>query len=144
MMQSSVADQKFNIMTRTPMPKLVSTLAVPSIISMLITSIYNMVDTYFVSRISTSAAGAVGIAFALMAVIQAIGFTVGSGSGITYPGCWGKNRAHASKVAATGFLRPWTGCHTCTFGPYFWNHWFTHWGQPKQLPPMPKAIYGIY
>ena len=64
---------KFTQMTQTPIPRLVSTMAVPTIISMLITSLYNMADTFFVGRIGTSATAAVGVALPLMAVIQAIG-----------------------------------------------------------------------
>ena len=48
-------------MTETPVARLVSTLAVPTIISMLVSSLYNMADTYFVSQLGTSAAGAVGV-----------------------------------------------------------------------------------
>lgn len=68
-------------MLETPVPRLITTLAIPTIISMLVTSIYNMADTYFVSQISTSASGAVGIVFSIMAIIQAVGFTIGMGSG---------------------------------------------------------------
>lgn len=71
-------------MTETPVKRLVCTLAVPTVISMLITSIYNMADTFFIGQIgdgATSATGAVGVAFSLMAVIQAVGFTLGMGSG---------------------------------------------------------------
>ena len=68
-------------MLETPIPPLICTLAVPTIISMMVTSIYNMADTYFVSQINTSASGAVGIVFSIMAIIQAVGFTVGMGSG---------------------------------------------------------------
>lgn len=68
-------------MTETPVPKLVTTLAIPSILSMLVTSVYNMADTYFVSQLGTSAAGAVGVVFSLMAVFQAIGFMLGTGAG---------------------------------------------------------------
>lgn len=68
-------------MLETPIPGLVTTLAVPTIISMLVTSIYNMADTYFVSQINTSASGAVGVVFSVMAIIQAVGFTIGMGSG---------------------------------------------------------------
>ena len=75
------ADARYIQMTQTPIPKLIPRLAVPTIISMLITSFYNMADTFFVSKISTSASGAVGIVFSLMAIIQAIGFTFGVGSG---------------------------------------------------------------
>lgn len=67
-------------MLETPIPALVGRLAVPTIASMLVTSIYNMADTYFVSHIGTSASGAVGIVFSIMALIQAVGFTVGVGS----------------------------------------------------------------
>ena len=58
---------KFTQMTQTPIPRLVSTMAVPTIISMLITSLYNMADTFFVGRIGTSATAAVGVALPLMA-----------------------------------------------------------------------------
>ena len=92
-------------MTREPVERLIYSLAVPTIISMLITSIYNMADTFFVSRISTSATGAVGVAFSLMAIIQALGFTFGSGSGNYISRLLGrKDRERAAKVAATGFF----------------------------------------
>ena len=68
-------------MLETPVPPLIVTLAIPTIISMMVTSIYNMADTYFVSQLSTSASGAVGIVFSIMSIIQAVGFTVGMGSG---------------------------------------------------------------
>ena len=73
-------------MLEAPIPGLIGRLAVPTIISMLVTSIYNMADTYFVSHIgagdgATSASGAVSIVFSLMAIIQAVGFTVGMGAG---------------------------------------------------------------
>ena len=72
-------------MLEAPIPGLIGRLAVPTIISMLVTSIYNMADTYFVSHIgagdgATSASGAVSIVFSLMAIIQAVGFTVGMGA----------------------------------------------------------------
>jgi putative MATE family efflux protein len=102
--ERTVSDEKFQRMTKEPVEKLIRTLAVPTIISMLITSVYNMADTFFVSRISTSASGAVGIAFSLMAIIQAIGFTFGAGSGNYISRLLGqKDRAYAAKVAATGF-----------------------------------------
>ena len=68
-------------MLETPISRLIPSLAVPTIVSMLVTSIYNMADTYFVSQLNTSASGAVGVVFSLMAIIQAVGFTVGMGSG---------------------------------------------------------------
>lgn len=74
-------EEKYKMMTETPVSKLIPRLAVPTIISMLVTSIYNMADTFFVSQLNTSASGAVGVNFSLMAMIQAIGFTLGMGSG---------------------------------------------------------------
>ena len=74
-------EEKYKMMVETPVNRLIPRLAVPTIISMLITSVYNMADTFFVSRLSTSASGAVGVNFSLMAMIQAIGFTLGMGSG---------------------------------------------------------------
>ena len=74
-------NEKYIKMTETPVQKLVCTLAVPAIISMLITAIYNMADTYFVGKVGTSATAAVGVAFPLMSIIQAISFFFGHGSG---------------------------------------------------------------
>ena len=68
-------------MTETPMPKLVTSMAVPAMASTLITTIYNMADTFFVSQISTSASAAVGVVFAVMSLIQALGGGFGMGAG---------------------------------------------------------------
>ena len=105
MRQDITADEKFIQMTEDPIEKLVLRLAGPTIVSMMITSIYNMADTYFVSQINTSASGAVGVAFPLMMLIQAIGFTLGMGSGNYIARLLGqKNRDYSSKVLATGFF----------------------------------------
>ncbi len=105
MIHAMTTDEKYKMMTQEPVERLISLLAVPTIISMLITSVYNMADTFFVSRISTSASGAVGISFSFMAIIQAIGFTFGQGSGNYISRLLGKeNKPYASKVAATGFF----------------------------------------
>lgn len=80
-MKATSYEEKYKLMTQTPINRLIPRLAVPTIISMLITSIYNMADTFFVSQLNTSASGAVGVNFSLMAMIQAIGFTLGMGSG---------------------------------------------------------------
>lgn len=75
------ADEQYNKMVNTPVSILITKLAVPTVISMLVTSIYNMADTFFVSHISTQASAAVGIVFPIMSIIQACGFTLGMGSG---------------------------------------------------------------
>ncbi len=75
------SEAQYRKMTETPIPKLVLTLGLPTTISMLVTSIYNLADTYFVSELGTSASGAMGVVFALMGVIQAFGFMFGHGAG---------------------------------------------------------------
>lgn len=96
--------KQFLRMTQTPIPKLISTLAVPTIISMMVTAVYNMADTFFVSQLGTSAAGAVGVVFSLMTIIQAIGFMIGMGSGSLISGLLGQRKQHqADVVASTGF-----------------------------------------
>ncbi len=75
-------EEKYIRMTTPPVEKLICRLAVPCIISMLVTAFYNMADTYFVGKLdSTAATGAVGVGVSMMAVIQAAGFFFGQGSG---------------------------------------------------------------
>lgn len=78
---SATKDANFEKMTTWPIPKLVVTLGIPTTISMLVTNIYNMADTFFVSELGNSASGAVGVVFGLMAIIQAFGFMFGHGAG---------------------------------------------------------------
>lgn len=105
MPQYTTPQEKFQWMTTAPLPGLIGRLAVPTIISMLITSIYNMADTYFVGNLGKSAQGAVGVVFSLMAIIQAIGFTFGNGSGNQVSRLLGQQRQEeAETVAATGFF----------------------------------------
>ncbi len=92
-------------MTQMPVGSLVFSLAVPTIISMLVTAVYNLGDTYFVSKLGTSASGAVGIVFSLMAIIQAVGFTIGMGSGAQISRLLGAQKTdEANRVAASGLL----------------------------------------
>lgn len=91
-------------MTETPVEKLILGLSVPTTVSMLVTNLYNMVDTYFVSGISLSASGAVGIVFGLMAIIQAFGFMFGHGSGSIISRLLGaRDTERARHYSATGF-----------------------------------------
>ena len=91
-------------MTETPVPQLIMQLAGPTILSMLVTGIYNTADTFFVGRISTQATAAVGLVFSVMAVIQAFGFLFGHGSGNYLSRMLGADRMdEAREMAATGF-----------------------------------------
>lgn len=92
-------------MTQTPIPQLVLKLGLPTTISMLVTNVYNVADTYFVSQLGTSASGAVGIIFGLMSIIQAFGFMLGQGSGsILSRSLGGKDVEKASRVASKAFF----------------------------------------
>lgn len=77
---TSKSEAQHKRMLETPMPRLIATMALPTTLSQLITVIYNTADTYFVSRIGTEATAAVGVVFALMAIIQAFGFGLGMGA----------------------------------------------------------------
>ena len=92
-------------LTTTPVPRLIVSLAVPTIISMLVTSFYNMADTYFVGKINTQSTAAVGIVFSVMSIIQAVGFFFGHGSGNYISRKLGaQETGNAEKMAATGFF----------------------------------------
>lgn len=96
--------EHYKMMTETPVPCLIWRLAIPTIISMLVSSIYNTADTFFVSQLGTSAAGAVGVVFSVMAIIQAIGFTIGMGAGnILSRQLGAKEDEEATITASTGF-----------------------------------------
>jgi len=106
MAKNMTAEQKLKYMTETPLARLILTLSVPTIISMLITSFYNMADTFFVGLIgSASASGAVGVVFPLMAIMQAVGFMFGHGSGNHMSRALGAGRTKdAEEMASTGFF----------------------------------------
>lgn len=98
-------EERYQKMTTQPVNKLIISLAVPTIISMMVTSVYNLADTFFVSQLGTSASGAVGIVASLMFLIQAIGFTFGSGSGNYISRSLGsKKREEAEITASTAFF----------------------------------------
>lgn len=101
---SDTQSAQYKKMTETPVPRLVVMLGIPTTISMLVTNIYNMADTYFVGKEGTSASGAVGIVFGLMAILQAFGFMFGHGAGsIISRRLGGKDTESASRFASTSF-----------------------------------------
>lgn len=96
---------KFTMLTEAPVKGLVTKLAIPTIFSMMVTAFYNMADTFFVGTLGTSETGAVGIVFSVMAIIQAIGFFFGHGSGNYISRQLGaKKEDDAYKMAATAFV----------------------------------------
>lgn len=104
-MKFESAEQKRNYMLEEPVEKLVCRLAVPTILSMLVTSFYNMADTFFVGKLDTQSTAAVGVVFSLMSVIQAVGFLFGHGSGNYISRKLGAGDIEeAEKMSAVGFF----------------------------------------
>ena len=115
-------EEKYIQMTQKPVGRTIFKLAVPCIISMLVTSFYNMADTFFVGMLKSNAAtGAVGVVFSMMAIIQAVGFFFGHGSGNYISRQLGqKNYREASTMAANGFFAALaTGVLICVAGLIF-------------------------
>lgn len=101
---SMTQQEKVAYMLSEPVPRLVCRMAVPTIISMLISSFYNMADTFFVGKLNTQATAAVGVVFSVMTLIQAAGFFFGHGSGNFISRNLGaQNYEEVNKMAATGF-----------------------------------------
>ncbi len=122
-MKQNTPQERYAYMTQTPIPKLIGSLAVPTIISMLVSNIYNMADTFFVGRISTQATAAVGIVFSVMAIINALGFFCGHGSGNFMSRRLGAgDTRQANEAAATGFALAFIlGAVLMIFGLLFLN-----------------------
>lgn len=133
------------MMTETPIPRLVGKLAVPTIISMLITSFYNMADTFFVGRIGTSATAAVGVAFPIMAIMQAFGFFCGHGSGNSISRKLGAQKSkEAEELAATGFFGGlFCGILITVLGLLFLTPLSRILGSTETILPYTKEYLGI-
>lgn len=136
---------QFNKMTKTPIPKLILQLGIPTTISMLVTSVYNMADTFFVGSYGTSASGAVGVVFGLMAIIQAFGFMLGQGSGVISSRALGaKDVKTASRYASTGFFTALTaGLCITVFGLIFFTPLMRLLGSTETILPYAKS-YAFY
>lgn len=104
-MKFESAEQKRNYMLEEPVEKLVCHLAAPTILSMMVTSFYNIADTFFVGKLDTQSTAAVGVVFSLMSIIQAIGFLFGHGSGNYISRKLGAGDIEeAEKMSAVGFF----------------------------------------
>lgn len=139
-------EQKFHQMTETPVSALIGRLALPCIISMLVTAFYNMADTFFVGMLkSNSATGAVGVVFSLMAIIQAVGFFFGHGSGNFISRELGRqNLEEASNMAATGFFSAIAaGALICALGQLFLEPLANLLGSTPTILPYTKAYLRV-
>ncbi len=138
--------QKFHEMTEAPVGRLVCRLAAPCIISMLVTAFYNMADTFFVGMLKNpSATGAVGVVFSLMAIIQAVGFFFGHGSGNFISRELGKQHMEeAENMAATGFFSALAaGVLICLLGQLFLTPLATLLGSTPTILPYSRAYLRI-
>jgi len=103
--KESAKNSQYTRMTEESIPKLIATLSVPTILSMLVTNIYNLVDTAFVGRLGTSQSAAVGVIFGYMSIIQAVGFMFGQGAGSIMARKLGaRDTDAASRTASTGVI----------------------------------------
>ncbi len=114
-------EERYDEMMHEPVQKLIVRLAIPTIISMLVTSIYNMADTFYVSQLNTQASAAVGIIYALSAIIQAFAFMIGMGAGNNIARLLGqqKNDAAAQYVAVAYFTELLVGALIAVLGLIF-------------------------
>ncbi|MBT1172039.1 MATE family efflux transporter [Bifidobacterium sp. MA2] len=91
-------------MTESPVRPLILKLCLPAVISNLVTTAYNLTDTFFIGQLGTSQSGAIGIAFSIMTILQALGFFFGNGAGNSMSRELGKrNDERASRLLAIGF-----------------------------------------
>lgn len=137
--------EKVEYMQSEPIPRLVCEMAVPTIISMLVTSFYNMADTFFVGKINTQATGAVGVVFSVMALIQACGFFFGHGSGNFISRKLGAGEFEdANRMAAVGFFCAFaTGAAMGALGLFFLDPLSRLLGSTPTILPYTKAYLRI-
>ncbi|MBO4904944.1 MAG: MATE family efflux transporter [Lachnospiraceae bacterium] len=132
---------QYNKMTQVPVQKLVLRLAVPTILSMMVTVIYNLVDTAFVGTLGTSASGAVGVVFGFMSILQAFGFMFGQGAGSLLSRKLGARDPRAADLAAsTGFFASFIcGIVIAILGFTFEDGLISMLGSTPTIAPYAKA-----
>lgn len=137
--------ERVSYMLSEPVPHLVCQMAVPTIISMLISSFYNMADTFFVGKLNTQATAAVGVVFSVMTLIQAAGFFFGHGSGNYISRNLGaQNFEEVNKMAATGFFTAFgAGILVAILGILFLNPLAVILGSTPTILPYTKSYLRI-
>lgn len=135
---------QFDKMTKTPLVKLIVSLGIPTTISMLVTSLYNMADTYFVGTLGESPQAATGILFTLQAIIQAVAFMLGQGSGtMVSKALADRNMKEASEYVSTGFFTGlFAGSIFLVFGLLFLEPMLIFLGSTETILPYAKQ-YGF-
>lgn len=132
---------QYDKMTQEPVGRLVVKLGIPTTLSMLVTNIYNMVDTMFVGKLGTSASGAVGVVFGFMAILQAFGFMYGQGAGSIISRRLGqKDSGSAGKIASTSFFMAFfTGILIAVLGMIFMNPFMYLLGSTDTILPYART-----
>ena len=132
-------------MTQTPIGKLVARLSVPTVISMLVSAIYNITDTFYVAHLGESAAGAVGVVFSLMSLIQALGMGVGMGASSLVSRCLGRRdpKTASKYVSSAFFFGAFIGLCILFFGEINVNYLMRWLGSTETILPYACA-YGHY
>lgn len=135
----------FVYLTTAPVSRVIISLAIPTIISMLVTSFYNIADTYFVGQIDTQSTAAVGIVFSVMSIIQAVGFFFGHGSGNYISRKLGaKEKENAERMASTGFFYAlFVGIILAVFGQIFLTPLSKALGSTPTILPYTERYLGI-
>lgn len=138
-------EKYYEKMTKTPIAKLVLLLGIPTTISMLITNLYNLVDTYFVGTLGESQQGATGILFTLQCIIQAVAFMLGQGSGAFVSKCLAnKDSKAASKyVSSAFFIGGFVGILLMAGGLIFLEPFMKLLGSTNTILPYAKD-YGLW
>ena len=118
---SMSAEERVRHLTEAPIPGLILELSLPTVISMLVTSLYNMVDTAFVGQLNTQSTAAVGISYSAMALLQAVSFFFGHGSGNYISRKLGaREYDNAERMASTAFFSAvFCGCVLAVLGVVF-------------------------
>lgn len=137
------SQKHYDKMTKTPLSRLIISLGIPTTISMLVTSIYNMADTYFVGGLGESPQAATGILFTLQAIIQAIAFMLGQGAGtLVSKALADQNTNEASEYVSTSFFTALTiGSTMLVFGSLFLEPLLNFLGSTPTILPFAKQ-YG--
>ena len=132
-------------MLQTPIPKLIVSLAIPTLITQLISVFYNTADTFFVSKLSTSAAAAVGVVFSLMSIIQALGFGIGMGCGSIISRSLGsRDNERAVQTASSGFVfAAFAGLLLCVTGLSFLRPLMRLLGSTETILPYSESYARI-
>lgn len=135
----------YTYLTQGPIAKVILTMAVPSIISMLVTSLYNAVDTFFVGQIDTPSTAAVGVVFPVMFFIQAVAFFFGNGTGNYLSRELGaRRRANAEAMATTGFVYAvLAGVLICVVGELFLNRLSLLLGSTPTILPFTRKYLSV-